>query len=110
MLNTNNGIQLGFDILPSVCLGSFNNKEENMDSRKFKELAMNAVFQVNPNIAISEMFVVWMVKVLQNNKALIGVHHSPCYYEVTYNGDKKELYVDEYIKNRNICLNVNDAL
>ena len=80
-----------------------------MDSRKFQELAMNAVFQVNPNIAISEMFVVWMCKTLQNNKALIGAHLSDNYYEVTYNGDKKELYVDEYIKNTNTCLNVNGA-
>lgn len=101
---------LGFDILPSVCLGSFNNKEENMGSKEFQELAMNAVFQVNPNIAISEMFVVWMVKVLQNNKALISAKSTDNYYEVTYNGDKKELYVDEYIKNTNTCLNVNNAL
>ena len=81
-----------------------------MDSRKFHDLAINAVFQVNQNIEVSEMFVVWMCKTLQNNKALIGVHHSPNYYEVTYNGDKKELYVDEYIKNTNTCLNANDAL
>ena len=81
-----------------------------MGSKEFQELAMKAVLQVNQNIEVSEMFVVWMCKTLQNNKALIGVHHSPCYYEVTYNGDKKELYVDEYIKNRNTCLNVNDAL
>lgn len=101
---------LGFDILPSVCLGSFNNKEENMDSRKFHDLAINAVLQENKNIEVNDMFFVWMCKTLQNNKALIGVHDSPCYYEVTYNGDKKELYVDEYIKNRNICLNVNNAL
>jgi hypothetical protein len=101
---------LGFDILPSICLGSFNNKEENMGSKEFQELAMNAVFQVNPNIAISEMFVVWMVKVLQNNKALISAMSTDNYYEVTYNGDKKELYVDEYIKNTNTCLNVNEAL
>ena len=39
-----------------------------MGSKEFQELAMNAVFQVNPNIAISEMFVVWMCKTLQNNK------------------------------------------
>ena len=97
-------------ILPSVCLGSLNNKENNMDSKEFQELAMNAVFQVNPNIAISEMFVVWMVKVLQNNKALISAMSTDNYYEVTYNGDKKELYVDEYIKNTNTCLNVNDAI
>ena len=81
-----------------------------MDSRKFHDLAINAVLQENQNIEVSKMFVVWMCKTLQNNKVLIGVHDSPCYYEVTYNGDKKELYVDEYIKNRNICLNVNDAL
>lgn len=74
-----------------------------MGSREFQELAMNAVFQVNPNIAISEMFVVWMVKVLQNKS-------TDNYYEVTYNGDKKELYVDEYIKNTNTCINVKDAL
>ncbi len=81
-----------------------------MDSRQFEELAKKAVNQVSPNIAISEMFIVWMCKTLQNNKALIGVPHSDHYYEVTYNGDKHELYVDEYIKNTNTCLNVNDAL
>lgn len=81
-----------------------------MGSKEFQELAMNAVFRVNPNIAISEMFVVWMVKVLQNNKALISAMSTDDYYEVTYNGDKNELYVDEYIKNTNTCLNVNDAL
>jgi hypothetical protein len=51
-----------------------------------------------------------MVKVLQNNKALISAMSTDNYYEVTYNGDKKELYVDEYIKNTNTCLNVNNAL
>jgi hypothetical protein len=44
-----------------------------MDSRKFHDLAINAVLQVNQNIEVSEMFVVWMCKTLQNNKALIGV-------------------------------------
>ena len=81
-----------------------------MGSKEFQELAMNAVFKVNPNIAISEMSVVWMVKVLQNNKALISAMSTDKYYEVTYNGDKKQLYVDEYITNTNTCLNVNDAL
>ena len=81
-----------------------------MDSRKFHDLAINAVLQVNQNIEVSEMFVVWMCKTLQNNKALISAQSTDNYYEVTYNGDKHELYVDEYIKNRNTCLNVNDAL
>lgn len=81
-----------------------------MDSRKFHDLAMKAVFQVNPNIAISEMFVVWMVKVLQNNKALIGAVSTCNYYEVTYNGDKDEIYVDEYDKISNTCLKADGAL
>lgn len=81
-----------------------------MDSKEFQELAMNAVFKVNPNIAISEMYVVWMVKVLQNNKALIGAVSTCNYYEVTYNGDKKELYVDEYDKISNTCLKADGAL
>lgn len=75
-----------------------------MGSKEFQELAMNAVFQVNPNIAISEMFVVWMVKVLQNNKALISAHSTDNYYEVTYNGDKGEIYVNEYKENSSTCL------
>ena len=75
-----------------------------MDSRQFEELAKKAVNQVNSKITLSEMFIVWMCKTLQNNKALIGVHHSNKYYEVTYNGDKKEFYVDEYQKNSNTCI------
>nr|DAH47572.1 MAG TPA: hypothetical protein [Caudoviricetes sp.] len=81
-----------------------------MGSKEFQELAMNAVFRVNPNIAISEMFVVWMVKVLQNNKALISAMSTDDYYEVTYNGDKGEIYVDEYDKISNTCLKVDGAL
>lgn len=81
-----------------------------MGSREFQELAMKAVFRVNPNIAISEMFVVWMVKVLQNNKALISAMSTCNYYEVTYNGDKDEIYVDEYDKISNTCLKADGAL
>ena len=81
-----------------------------MGSKEFQELAMNAVFQVNPNIAISEMFVVWMCNTLESNNALISAMSTDNYYEVTYNGDKKELYVDEYIKKTNTCLNVNKAI
>ena len=77
-----------------------------MGSKEFQELAMNAVFQVNPNIAISEMYVVWMCNTLDSNNAFISAMSTDNYYKVTYNGDKKELYVDEYIKNTNTCLNV----
>ena len=46
-----------------------------------------------------EVFVVWSCKILQNNKALLSTTlFNGMYYEVTYNGDKKELYLDAYKK------------
>ena len=46
-----------------------------------------------------EIFVVWMSKVLQNNKAMISTTlKDGMYYEVTYNGDKNEFYLDAYKK------------
>ena len=50
------------------------------------------------------MFVVWYSKSLQNHKALLSTPVSDgMYYELTYNGDKKELYFDAYKKWENIC-------
>lgn len=45
-----------------------------------------------------EMYVVWSVKVLQNSKCLIANSIDSDYYEVTYNGGKKQIYVDRYSK------------
>jgi hypothetical protein len=45
------------------------------------------------------VFVVWYCKTLQNAKALLSTNVSDgMYYELTYNGDKKELYLDAYKK------------
>lgn len=50
-------------------------------------------------ITKDDVFVVWSCKVLQNNKALISTTVSDgMYYEITHNGDKKEIYVDAYKK------------
>ena len=47
----------------------------------------------------NSVFIVWSCKALQNNKALAGVYgDNGMYYEVTYNGDKREYYIDEYCK------------
>lgn len=49
-----------------------------------------------------DLYVVWQVKVLQNNKCLISTDVVNGYYwEVTYNGDKREMYVDMYHKVKN---------
>lgn len=54
-----------------------------------------------------EVFVVWSCKILQNNKALLSTTlFNGMYYEVTYNGDKKELYLDAYKKFENKCFEI----
>ena len=51
------------------------------------------------------VFVVWFCKTLQNWKALVSTTVSDgMYYEVTYNGDKNETYLDVYKKWENICI------
>jgi hypothetical protein len=45
------------------------------------------------------VYIVWFCKVLQNWKALISTTIiDGMYYEITYNGDKKEAYIDAYKK------------
>jgi hypothetical protein len=50
-------------------------------------------------------YVVWSCKVLGNNKALLSTPISDgMYYEVTYNGDRNEIYFDAYKKFENRCI------
>ena len=61
----------------------------------------------NVQITIDNIFVVWQCKTLQNNKALLSTTlFDGMYYELTYNGDKKELYLDAYKKFENKCFNL----
>lgn len=56
---------------------------------------------------VYKVFVVWYCKTLQNFKALLSTTlFDGMYYEVTYNGDKNEIYLDAYKKfeNRKIDL------
>ena len=60
--------------------------------------------QKGPNdvqpIDLSNVFVVWSCKTLQNYKCLVSttVSGDGIYAEYTYNGDKQELYEDVYKK------------
>ena len=79
-----------------------------MGNEKFAALCKRAVVDyfnahVDPTdgkrLTEDDVYIVWMVKVLQNNKALVSTTVSDGqYYEVTYNGDKGEAYVDVYKK------------
>ena len=50
-------------------------------------------------ITEDNVFVVWLCKILQNNKALLSTTlFDGMYYEITYNGDNDEAYIDAYKK------------
>lgn len=52
-----------------------------------------------------EVFTVWKAKVLQNWKYLLSsTLLDGMYYELTYNGDKKEWYLDAYKKFQNVVI------
>ena len=76
----------------------------------------NAIIEVkkiyeenNIDISNANFYIVWYCKTLQNAKALIiSDVEDEKYYEVTYNGNSKEMYVDEYIKSLNKSIDCSD--
>ena len=84
-----------------------------MDNKKFIELCIAKIVDYfntrvektdNKVLTKEDVYVVWSCKVLQNNKALLSTTVSDgMYYELTYNGVKKELYLDAYKKWENKC-------
>lgn len=86
-----------------------------MQNDEFVELCKQAVVDYfnhqadstdkNGKITTEQVFVVWLTKVLQNNKALLSTTvPDGMYYECTYNGDKGEMYVDAYKKWKNFVV------
>jgi len=56
-------------------------------------------------ITKNDVYVVWFCKTLQNHKALLSTTVSDgMYYEVTFNGDKDEYYLDAYKKWENVSI------
>lgn len=53
-----------------------------------------------------EVYTVWKCKALQNWKFLLSTSlFDGMYYELTYNGNKDEWYLDAYKKFENVCIN-----
>ena len=87
-----------------------------MGSKEFIELCKNKIVEYfnahcektdQVDITIDDVYVVWYSKTLQNHKALLSTNIADgMYYELTFNGDKNELYLDAYKKWQNIKYNV----
>lgn len=89
-----------------------------MNEKEFRELCIEVLVDyirkhLDPtddvSITTDKIYCVWMCKTLQNNKALFSTDlKDGRYYEFTYNGDKKELYMDCYVKLENVCVKVGE--
>ena len=86
-----------------------------MQNKDFVEKAKQAVVDYfnsqadstdkNGRITADDVYVVWLVKALQNNKALLSTTVADgMYYEFTWNGDKNEGYLDAYKKWKNVLV------
>nr|DAZ41273.1 MAG TPA: hypothetical protein [Caudoviricetes sp.] len=87
-----------------------NNDFENLCIKLVKEYA-NEHLDKSDNVMVEEkdVFIVWICKTLQNNKALLSTTLSDgMYYEITYNGDKKEIYFDAYKKFENRAIKMEE--
>lgn len=85
-----------------------NNDFENLCIKLVKDYA-NEHLDKSDNVVVEEkdVFVVWICKTLQNNKALLSTTLlDGMYYEITYSGDKKEIYLDAYKKFENRAIKV----
>lgn len=84
-----------------------------MNEQDFRKFAVESVIQYfNEHRDVSDsqpltpgmVYIVWMCKTLQNNKALLSTTVSDgMYYEFTYDGDKEQAYLDVYKKWDNVC-------
>lgn len=86
------------------------NNEEFMEKAKqlVKEYALEHLDK-SDNTPEFNVFIVWSCKTLQNSKALLSTSLlDGMYYELTYNGDKKEIYFDAYKKFENKCIKVEE--
>lgn len=90
-----------------------------MDSYKFMIACKNMIIDYfkkhkdatdkEIKMQIEDVFVVWSCKTLQNNKMLLSTKlPDGLYYEITYNGDKHEAYVDVYKKWENFVVKEED--
>ena len=91
-----------------------------MTSEKFFKLVKKVVVDyINSHIIppdnleadMSDVFLVWYCKTLQNWKALVSTTlEYGLYFELTLNGNRNELYLDVYKKVKNKCIDLSTLM
>ena len=79
-----------------------------MMDKKFNEEARKIIAKYL-DCNVDDVYCVWSCKTLQHIKGLFSsdVDSAKClYWEVTYNGIKKELYIDRYHKEENKAIKI----
>ena len=85
-----------------------------MDSRVFLDVVKSIITEYwnksladgQSSLTADDIFITWLSKTLQNAKAMASTTLDDRYFEVTYNGDKDEIYLDVYKKKENILFNI----
>lgn len=82
----------------------FNSKEDKARSLTYGIIKSMFDFDSEFN-SPDQIFIVWSCKTLQNWKMILSAPFKDApLVEVTYNGDKKETYIDVYRKLENVCI------
>mgnify|MGYP004566277235 FL=1 len=81
---------------------------QEMDEKALKIVRDYVLEHLDKTDTVNEVdtipYIVWKCKTLQNWKYLLSTDlHDGMYYELTFNGDKQEWYLDAYKKFENRC-------
>ena len=65
-----------------------------MNEKEFRKIAIDALV-AETHVAKNNVYIVWMCKTLQNNKALLSTNiNDGLYWEFTWDGDKDRGYLE----------------
>ena len=87
-------------------------ESKNMKSETFMNVAKEltkkfAEVENDVKLKQNDVYIVWYNYTLGNSKALLSTNiEDGRYYEVTYNKEKSEIYIDIYKKEHNECVGV----
>lgn len=79
-----------------------------MKNKVFNAVIISIIDSNIPNVSKEDLFIVWSCYILGNRKFLVGCKTTERYFEVTYNKNKDEWYIDTYKKTYNLAISNED--